>query len=232
MRNSREFNKLRKVEIIPDFCPAAQGSVLLSMGNTKVICAVSVINDVPDHAKNKNTGWLTAEYNMLPYSTSPRIRKTTGKKDGRSVEIQRLIGRSLRGVVNLGVLQNYTISIDCDVLQADGGTRTASITGACIALKRAFKVMIESGMITENPMTRNVAAVSVGYIKDQLLLDLDYSEDSQADVDMNIVMDGNFDMVEIQGTGENSNFSISQLNDMIYLAKEGITKLFEIQNRF
>ncbi len=202
------------------------------MGDTRIICAAYVSDDVPDHARNKGTGWLTAEYTLLPYSTRPRTKRRTSSPDGRSVEIQRLIGRSLRRVVDLGKLAGYSITVDCDVLQADGGTRTASITGGCIALRLAAAKMVSEGLLPESPIAGNVAAISVGYVGGELMLDLDYSEDSAADVDMNIVMDHEFNLVEVQGTGERSSFSRRQLDEMIDLATHGIGELFEIQNRY
>jgi len=202
------------------------------MGNTKVICAATISQDVPDHAKQRNEGWLSAEYTMLPYSTLARKKREIGKRDGRSVEIQRLIGRALRAGIDLSMIPEYSVYIDCDVLQADGGTRTASITGGYIAMKLAFSRLLEQGIIASNPVKTNVAAISVGIIDDILFLDLDYSEDSIADVDMNIVMDGNLNLVEIQGTGEKNTFSVQRMNEMIELASGGIRELFEIQNRY
>jgi len=215
-----------------DFCPASDGSVLFEMGNTRVICAAHVSDDVPQHAKEKGTGWVTAEYSMLPYSTSPRSPRRLARPDGRSVEIQRLIGRSLRRSVDLKKLAGYSIIVDCDVLQADGGTRTAGITGGFIALNLAISGMIEKGMLHETPVIAGVAAVSVGFVENELLLDLEYSEDSQADVDMNVVMDSNYNLVEIQGTGENTSFSFAQLDEMLSLAKKGIEQLFAIQKEY
>ncbi|HQP49887.1 MAG TPA: ribonuclease PH [Spirochaetota bacterium] len=215
-----------------DFCPASDGSVLFEMGNTRVICAAHVSDDVPHHAKEKGTGWVTAEYSMLPYSTSPRSPRRLARPDGRSVEIQRLIGRSLRRSVDLKKLAGYSIIVDCDVLQADGGTRTAGITGGFIALNLAISGMIEKGMLHETPVIAGVAAVSVGFVENELLLDLEYSEDSQADVDMNVVMDSNYNLVEIQGTGENTSFSFAQLDEMLSLAKNGIEQLFAIQKEY
>jgi len=167
---------------------------------------------------------------MLPYSTKSRTKREFMKRDGRSVEIQRLIGRSLRAGINLGKFQGYSIFIDCDVIQADGGTRTASITGGYIAMKLAVERMLREGLITENPLTGNIAAISVGIVDGELLLDLDYSEDSHADVDMNIVMNSKFDLIEIQGTGEQTSFSISMMNSMVETAKRGIEELINIQN--
>jgi ribonuclease PH len=229
LRENRKWNEIRKPGLKLNFCENSDGSVLISMGNTKIICAAGITEGVPPHAEAKGHGWLTAEYTMLPYSTSPRSKRELIKKDGRSVEIQRLIGRSLRTIVDLKKLQNYTITIDCDVLQADGGTRTASITGASIALHLAISKMLKTKMIKNNPLLGKVAAISIGYVKGKLLMDLDYSEDREADVDMNIVMDDDFNIIEIQGTGEKLAFSVEQLGEMVETAKSGITELFSIQ---
>ncbi|HPQ53162.1 MAG TPA: ribonuclease PH [Spirochaetota bacterium] len=228
-RNTRDTSSIRTVNVKKDFCPASKGSVLFEMGNTRVICAAHVSDDVPVHAKEKGTGWVTAEYSMLPYSTSPRTPRRLARPDGRSVEIQRLIGRSLRRAVDLRKLEGYSIVVDCDVLQADGGTRTAGITGGFIALRLAVSRMLEEKMLQEDPIIAAVAAISVGYVDNRLHLDLDYSLDSRADVDMNVVMDSNFDLVEVQGTGENRSFSMKQLDQMMSLARNGIEQLFTIQ---
>ena len=223
---------IRNIEVIPDFCPHAMGSVLFGAGNTRVICAATVTQDVPEHALKKNEGWLSAEYTMLPYSTLSRKKRDTVKRDGRSVEIQRLIGRTLRTGVDLSLIPGVSVFIDCDVLQADGGTRTASITGGFIAVKLAFAKMLELGMIHSDPVKTNIAAISVGIVDNSLLLDLDYSEDSRAIVDMNIAMDSDFNLIEIQGTGEQAPFSVQKMNEMVELACTGIAELFEIQNRY
>lgn len=223
---------IREISIQRDFCKNAYGSVLFGMGNTKVICAVHVSTDVPDHAKKENKGWLSAEYTMLPYSTSSRTKREFSKRDGRSVEIQRLIGRSLRAAIDLSKVQGYSFYVDCDVIQADGGTRTASITGGYIALKLAVDRMLGEGLITVNPIVTNIAAVSAGIINGDVYLDLDYDKDSRADVDMNIVMNGNYDFIEIQGTGEKGSFSYGQLDEMLYAAKTGIMELIKIQNLY
>lgn len=222
----------REITVKKNFCKNAYSSVLFGMGDTKVICAVNITDDVPDHAKRKNIGWLTAEYTMLPYSTLSRIRRDFIKRDGRSVEIQRLVGRSLRAAIDLEKIPGISIFVDCDVLQADGGTRTASINGGYIALKLAADRMLKEGRITENPILSNIAAVSVGVIKNEIHLDLDYSKDSIADVDMNIVMNGNLDFVEIQGTAEQAPFSRLQLDEMFEAAETGIRHIIDIQNRF
>ena len=209
----------------------APGSVLIEMGRTRVLCTASVEQEVPVFLEGTGKGWLTAEYNMLPGSTSPRKRRDrSGKVDGRNVEIQRLIGRSLRNIVSLHALADHTVWIDCDVLDADGGTRTASITGSFVALvdavvasplaERAAKLFLDS-----------VAAISVGVIDGQVLVDLDYSEDSVAGVDMNLVMTGNGEFIEVQGTGENASFSFQQLQQMIELGRQGIQSLTECQRQ-
>lgn len=228
--NTRGNSSIRETSVTVNFCENSYSSVLFSMGNTKVICAASIDTDVPDHAKNKNTGWLTAEYTMLPYSTQRRTKREFNKRDGRSVEIQRLIGRSLRAGIDLGRFQGYSMFIDCDVIQADGGTRTASITGGYIAMKLAVERMMREGLISENPLTGNIAAVSVGIVDDEILLDLDFSEDSRAAVDMNIVMNSRFEFIEIQGTGEQAPFSIDTMNRMVETAGKGIGELIIIQN--
>ncbi len=222
----------REITVVKDFCKNAYGSVLFGMGDTKVICAVNIAEDVPDHAKKKNNGWLSAEYTMLPYSTSSRIKRDFMKRDGRSVEIQRLIGRSLRAGIDLGKVPGYSIYVDCDVIQADGGTRTASITGGYIALKLATDRMLKEGLIDVNPLISNIAAVSVGVIDNVVYLDLDFEKDSKADVDMNVVMNGNFDFIEIQGTGEKTSFSSKQLDEMLKAAETGIRELIAIQNLY
>lgn len=230
--STRGNSSIRNIEVIPDFCPHAMGSVLFCTGNTRVICAATVSQDVPEHAMKKNEGWLSAEYTMLPYSTLSRKKRDTVKRDGRSVEIQRLIGRSLRAGIDFSVIPGISVYVDCDVVQADGGTRTASITGGFIAMKLAFSRMLKQGMIQADPVKTNIAAISVGIVNDLLLLDLDYSEDSRAMVDMNIVMDGDYNLIEIQGTGEQAPFSVQSMNDMVELARKGIAELFEIQNRY
>ena len=223
---------IRNTTVLVDFCNNAYSSVLLGMGNTRVICAVSISDDVPDHAKKKNMGWLSAEYTMLPYSTPERTKREFTKRDGRSIEIQRLIGRSLRAAIDLSKIPGYSIMIDCDVIQADGGTRTTSINGGYIALKRAVDRMLKEKKIEANPIITNIAAVSVGVIDNTICLDLDYEKDSRADVDMNIVMNGNLDFIEIQGTGEQSSFSKDQLNQLLRAAESGIRELIAIQNLY
>ena len=230
MRNSRKSNEIRKPTVIINFCPAALGSVLYEAGNTRIICAVSVSNKVPDHAEDKGMGWLTADYSLLPYSTQPRVKKEFLTRSSRSVEIKRLIGRSIRGAVDLKKLNGFFLQIDCDVIQADGGTRTAAISASFIALKLAIKRMMDEKMLLENPIISNVAAISVGIVENELLLDLDYPEDSKADVDMNIVMNSKQELIEIQGTGEGKSFTFDQLNAMTSLASCGISELFAFQD--
>jgi ribonuclease PH len=230
MRNSRDFNSLRDISVTKDYCPGSYGSVLFQAGNTGVICAVSLSREVPEHAAAKGNGWLSAEYTMLPYSTTPRIKREFMKRDGRSVEIQRLIGRSLRRALDLAKIEGFFLEIDCDVLSADGGTRTAAISGSYIALKLALKRMLAEGLIPELPLIDNVAAVSVGYVDNRVLLDLDFSEDRNADVDMNIVMNSSHHLIEVQGAGEGSTFTREQLQEMIDLAEKGIDELVAIQN--
>ncbi len=229
MRTNRPWNRIRKPVITADFCRNAHGSVLFEMGNTRIICAATLLPEVPDHAASKNKGWISAEYNLLPYSTIPRAKRPLLTRDGRTVEIQRLISRSLRGSVDLSKTNGYTIQVDCDVLQADGGTRTASITGGFIAMSMAIGRAVNDGIIKENPILSNVAAVSAGYVAGELLLDLDFNEDSKADVDLNVVMDGAGNYIEIQGTGEKASFTAAQLRDMLGLAESGIGELMDIQ---
>ena len=176
-RKERSDDQIRPIQIVRDFCPESDGSVLFQMGGTRVICAASVSTNVPDHAKLRGIGWITAEYTMLPYSTNPRTERRIGRQDGRAVEIQRLIGRSLRSVVDLSRMSDYCIAIDCDVLQADGGTRTASINGGFIALRLAIEKLLHDGSLAQNPIRSEVAAISAGYVNGILLLDLDYLED-------------------------------------------------------
>jgi ribonuclease PH len=209
---------------------AAAGKVLVRAGRTTVLCTASVENDVPPWLVGRGKGWVTAEYNMLPGSTSPRKQRERGAKiDGRSSEIQRLIGRSLRGVVDLAALGERTVTVDCDVLEADGGTRTASITGGFVALVAALRSLPEFSGMTPLPLTDTIAAVSVGIVDGVPLLDLDYTEDVRADVDMNVVMTGRGRFVEVQGSGEEATFDKSQLLEMIALAEKGIAELSRLQ---
>ncbi|WP_096189598.1 ribonuclease PH [Evansella halocellulosilytica] len=230
--DERETNELRKVEIIPNYIKHPEGSVLISFGDTKVICSASIEDRVPPFLRGQGKGWITAEYSMLPRATEQRnIRESSkGKLSGRTMEIQRLIGRALRSVVDLDVIGERTIWIDCDVIQADGGTRTASITGAFIAMALAFEKLMNDKAVQKNPVKDYLAAISVGVDeKNGAILDLNYIEDSEADVDMNVVMTGNGEFVEIQGTGEEATFSRTQLNEMLELAEKGIHELFQMQ---
>lgn len=232
--DGREVDQLREIKFEPNFAPNATGSVLVSFGNTKVICAATAEKRVPTwmNALEPPKGWLSAEYSMLPYSTLTRKQRATSanKVDGRSVEIQRLIGRSLRAVMDLEKIVGVTIWIDCDVLQADGGTRTASISGAYVAAKLAVKKLLVSGDIAEDPFMDSVAAVSVGMLGGREILDLPYAEDKDADVDANIVMTGRGRFVEIQASGEEATFDSDELAELLKLARGGIAKITELQN--
>lgn len=223
--DGRAADALRPITITRNYLCHAEGSCLIEIGRTKVICSASVEDKVPQFLLNTNTGWVSAEYGMLPRSTSTRIPRERAAKGGRSQEIQRLVGRSLRAVTNMKALGPRTIWIDCDVLQADGGTRTASITGSFIALVDALMFLRRAGAFTQLPIIDFVAATSVGIVDGQALLDLNYDEDSRADVDMNLVMTGKAAMVEVQGTAEHRPFSEAQLQELIGLAKRGIAQL-------
>ena len=228
--DGRENNQIRPVKITNNYLMSPQGSVLIEMGNTKVICTATVENSTARHLTGTGQGWVTAEYGMLPGSTGTRKKRDKGgKQDGRSVEIQRLIGRALRSVVDMKGLGERTIWIDCDVIQADGGTRTASITGAFVAMVEAMKWMKEQGMIETNPVTAMVSAISVGMKGDERILDLCYLEDSSAKVDMNVVMTDKGEFIEVQGTGEECPFSRADLNGMLELAEKGCRELHEAQ---
>jgi len=230
--DGRKANQLRKITFEKNIAPHATGSVLVSFGNTKVICAACLEKKVPAWMKSmENTqGWLTAEYSMLPYSTlSRKARPSGGKVDGRSVEIQRLIGRAIRAVTDLSKIPGHTLCIDCDVLQADGGTRTASISGAFVAASLAVNKLIASEAIKESPFTDFIAAVSVGIYNDNLVLDLPYEEDKDAQVDANIAMTASGKFVEVQSSGEEATFEFNQLCEMINLAKEGILEITKKQ---
>jgi len=231
--SNRQANQLRDIKITRQFTKHAEGSVLVEYGGTKVLCTASVaINNVPRFLKNKGQGWITAEYGMLPRATHDRTDREAarGKQTGRTQEIQRLIGRSLRAVVDLKALGEHTITIDCDVIQADGGTRTASITGACVAMADAIRYLYTQNIIKQNPMLNLVASVSVGIYQGTPILDLDYAEDSSAETDMNIVMNDAGGFIEIQGTAEGSgDFSYDELQSMIELAKSGIQQITERQ---
>lgn len=232
MRNDgRKAGELRKITVTRNFIKHAEGSVLVEFGDTKVICNASVEESVPPFLRGKGTGWVTAEYSMLPRSTHTRSPREAakGKIGGRTHEIQRLIGRSLRAVIDLTALGERSIHIDCDVIQADGGTRTASITGAYIALAESVNWLLSKGSIAANPLREAVAAVSVGIVAGEVLLDLDYSEDSTAEVDMNFVVTTSGRFVEVQGTAESEPFTIEQMDEMRAVALDGINQLLKIQ---
>jgi ribonuclease PH len=229
--DGRKNDQLRPVKITRHFTRTAPGSVLYQAGGTTVLCTASIDPKVPDWMAGKGRGWLTAEYNMLPGSTSPRKKRDRdGKTDGRTTEIQRLIGRSLRAIVDLDAVGERTIAIDCDVLEADGGTRTASITGAYIALADAIATVGSSLDPNRSPIRSSVAAISVGLFEGSALLDLDYSEDVDAAVDMNVVMTGDGRFIEIQGTGEEATFSEAELQTLLSLARRGIEQLTKLQS--
>jgi ribonuclease PH len=231
--DGRSPTQLRPVRITVDFQDYAEGSVLIETGNTRVLCAASVEERVPPFLEGKGQGWVTAEYNMLPRSTHTRApREREGKVSGRTQEIQRLVGRSLRAAVDMMALGPRTIILDCDVLQADGGTRTASVTGAYVALHRACSLLMKRGLLTVHPVRTAVAATSVGIVEGEILLDLCYAEDSHADVDFNVVMTGEHEFIEVQGTGEGGVFSRVGMNQLIDLAETGITELLAIQRQY
>jgi ribonuclease PH len=229
--DGRKNDQLREVKITRDFVKTAEGSVLIEMGDTRVICSATIEDKVPPFLKDQKKGWVTAEYGMLPRSTHTRMMRESvmGKLGGRTHEIQRLIGRALRSVTDLGALGERTIWIDCDVIQADGGTRTASITGAFICLADALGHAVESGIVSRMPLSSHLAAVSVGIVNGEPRLDLCYAEDSIAEVDMNVVMTGNGQFVEVQGTAEKSPFSKKHLEALLRLAEDGIRKLVSLQ---
>ena len=228
--DNRTHDQLRNVKITPNISPYAEGSALIEVGGTKVICTASVEDRVPMFMRNKGLGWVTAEYSMLPRATNTRTQRETQRgPSGRTQEIQRLIGRSLRAVVDNKLLGERQIYLDCDVIQADGGTRCASITGAYVALALACRKLLKQGTIKTSPILSEVAAVSVGIIEATPILDLAYEEDSNADVDMNIVCTGTGKFIELQGTDEREPFSREQMDEMLLLAEVGINKLFEIQ---
>jgi ribonuclease PH len=232
MRKGRLFNQIRDLEIVPSFNKWAEGSALISMGNTKVLCTATVEEKVPPFIKDKqDSGWVTAEYNMLPRATHSRTQRERSHLGGRTQEIQRLIGRSMRSIVELSSLGQRTIILDCDVLQADGGTRTASINGAYVAMLFAMKNLFERGLLKKIPVFGYVAAVSVGKIEGQCLLDLAYEEDSRAEVDMNVVMTDMGEFIELQGTGEAAPFTESDLKELLSLAKEGISSVIDYQKQ-
>jgi ribonuclease PH len=229
--DNRTPDQLRPVNIVRDFITTAEGAVLIEVGNTRVICTASIEETVPPFMRNSGKGWITSEYGMLPRSTLTRSARdaTKGRQSGRTHEIQRLIGRSLRAVADLERLGERTIWIDCDVIQADGGTRTASITGAFVALGLALERLVQAGTLTTVPLRDFVAAISVGIVDGEVLLDLNYEEDSRADVDMNFVMTAGNKMVEIQATAEHQVFDEAQLNKMLGLARAGVQSLIARQ---
>lgn len=231
--NNRKPDQIRPVVITRHYTKHAEGSVLIESGETKVICTASVIEHIPSFLKGKGQGWLTAEYGMLPRSTHDRMSRESakGKQSGRTMEIQRLIGRALRSVVDLKKLGERTIHIDCDVIQADGGTRTASITGAFVALHDAIDQLLDKKMIESSPIMEHIAAISVGIHEGQALLDLDYVEDSSCDTDMNVVMTNSLGIVEIQGTAEGTPFERKALDELVDLAQAGILELIAIQKQ-
>lgn len=226
-RSGRAADALRPIQIQADFLPHTDGSVLISCGNTKIICTATVDENVPPFLRGKGQGWVTAEYGMLPASTAGRMRReaAAGKQSGRTQEIQRLIGRSLRAAVDMEKLGERQILIDCDVIQADGGTRTASVTGAFVALKMAVQKLLDQGVLNETPLIGRVAAVSVGVVDGVPLLDLDYPEDSGCDSDINVVMINADKIIEVQGTAEGAPFSLDELNTLLALGKKGIAQL-------
>ena len=231
--DNRKNDELRPLRIIRHYIKYPEGSVLIACGYTKVICTASIVDDVPPFLKTENRGWITAEYGMIPASTPERKTRegSKGKVDGRTQEIQRLIGRSLRAVVDLQKLGKRTILLDCDVIQADGGTRTAAISGAFVAMVDAVNYLHKRGILEENPLKDTIAAISVGVVRGEPMLDLCYEEDSNAEVDMNFVMTGSGKFVEIQGTAENNPFSKHDVNSMMKLAEEGIKEIFKIQKK-
>ena len=227
--DGRAVDQLRHTKITPNISPYAEGSALIEVGGTKVICTASVEDRVPLFMRNKGTGWVTAEYAMLPRATSTRTQRETQRPSGRTQEIQRLIGRSLRAVVDMKLLGERQVVIDCDVIQADGGTRCASITGAYVALALACRKLVRNSVVKMSPLRSEVAAVSVGVVEGAVVLDLPYAEDSAAEVDMNIVCTGAGKFIEIQGTAEREPFTREQMNEMLGLAEKGINELFVIQ---
>jgi ribonuclease PH len=231
--DGRSQTQIRPVHLTVDYLDYADGSVLIEAGKTRVLCAASIDEKVPHFLEGSGRGWLTAEYNMLPLATHTRsARERDGKISGRTQEIQRLIGRSLRAVVDMNTLGPRTITLDCDVLQADGGTRTASITGAYVALYRACSKLVKRGILPEHPVKTAVAAVSAGVVGGEILLDLCYEEDSRADVDFNVVMTAQHEFVEVQGTGEGGVFDRATMDKLVSLAEQGISQLLEIQKQY
>ena len=230
--SGRNADQMRNVQFTRNYTKHAEGSVLAVFGDTKVLCTASVTDQVPKFLKGKNQGWVTAEYGMLPRSTHSRMSReaSRGKQGGRTLEIQRLIGRSLRAALDLNILGEYSITVDCDVIQADGGTRTTSISGGFVALNDAIQKMLASGELKKNPIVHNIAAISVGIFEGTPVLDLDYAEDSKAETDMNIVMNGGGGFIEIQGTAEQEAFSQDELTSLLALGDKGIKEIIELQN--
>ena len=231
--DQRALDQLREVKITRNYTRYAEGSVLVEFGHTKVLCTASIDNSVPRFLKGQGQGWVTAEYGMLPRSTHDRMGREAarGKQGGRTLEIQRLIGRSLRAAVDMKLLGEYTIQVDCDVIQADGGTRTTSISGACIAMVDALHWMMGKGMISHNPLKQMVGAISVGIVNGEVLLDLNYEEDSSCETDMNFVMTEDGGLIEVQGTAEDGSFSPDELMQMLSYAQSGIKDIIELQHQ-
>ena len=231
--SSRAPEQMREIKFTRNFTKHAEGSVLIEFGDTRVLCTATVEEKVPGFLKGKGKGWVTAEYGMLPRSTNTRMGREAarGKQGGRTMEIQRLIGRSLRAAVDLSVLGERSVTLDCDVIQADGGTRTASISGACVALSDAINSLIRQGVLKESPIRSMVASISVGIYQGVPVLDLDYAEDSNAETDMNVVMDEHGNFIEIQGTAEGKTFSMSEMIAMTELAMKGIADIINLQKK-
>ncbi|MGE5327356.1 MAG: ribonuclease PH [Deltaproteobacteria bacterium] len=229
--DQRPAHEMRPVEIVPNFISSAEGSALIRVGETQVICTASIEDGVPQFLKGRGEGWITSEYSMIPRATASRTPReaTRGRQGGRTMEIQRLIGRSLRAVTDLAAVGERTIWIDCDVIRADGGTRTASITGSLVALGLALQKLMELKALKKMPLKDYVAAVSVGVVGEETLLDLNYAEDSNAEVDMNVVMTGSGELVEVQATAEGKTFTLEKMNELIAVARGGIERLLEVQ---
>ena len=228
--NGRKNDEMRQVKVTKNYIMHPEGSVLIEFGNTKVICNATVEEKVPPFLRGMGSGWITAEYSMLPRATNNRVQReaSKGKIMGRTMEIQRLIGRALRSAINLEKLGERTIIVDCDVIQADGGTRTASLTGAYLAVELAIEKLIDEGKLSEIPIKSRVAAISVGRVKNEILLDLEFEEDSSADVDMNIVMNDKGEFIELQGTGEEATFTYTELQEFIEVSKNAFEVLFKL----